>query len=790
MKEPKQRNSHRVSNMRGNRPKNNSKTKMPLRKKIYLVAFTLYLTFILLSTIPYIAELELRSRQGEMDDKYDYHLIFEKDGEQSHYIVERVDTSINAEIILTYTTASNTLNVETINIKKLTIDCKSIYYDESMKVFKRDPYADSKYYKTYFKELDLFTVIVKTDNKIDELRFKFMPEPVQVFVNDVEWLENSNYQYESDTIILTEVPKGTTDVEVYFKEKIPPVAQFKLDGVYPSDDKKKIYGEIDTEITCDASDSKDDDGTIEKYAWDFGDGSTGTKEVVTHKYSTLGEFDIKLTVTDNHGLTADMVKSIIIVTSHNDLDGDAMPDWWETIYIPKLDPEVDDAALDADGDGLTNLQEYQYRTDPRKSDSDNDDYSDYDEIFKHKTNATNPNSYPEEKGEGEEDLLTYLIVIAIIIVILILLVLFMLIRKRKRREAAEAELAAEDEAAAEYEAEEMEVEAGPVPSGPFVPPESIAEEEAPMPSDMYPTTFPGMELEMEEGYETDITEGIYQPEGELEPPLYKVEPEFPYGELEEEISHEDLAKEFKDLKVLPEEGIPGLEEGIPPEEGLIGVGDELPREELPKEELPGEELPGEELPKEKALEDEKGLGIETEEDILDIGGEELLKDMGMAGMVTEEKEMEKPTPEKPKAEKEEKEPKFKPKKEPEGKVIKKIPKEKIKIKGPPKKRLIKKIVKKDEIEREKVIKKEVKEEKKPREEKEEKEKKEVPKEKPKLSVKDYVRRGAIHFKNEEYSDAIIEWQKALDIESNHPEIVASIKEAMQRLKQKSEKDSE
>ena len=50
-----------------------------------------------------------------------------------------------------------------------------------------------------------------------------------------------------------------------------------------------------------------------------------------------------------------------------------------------------------------------------------------------------------------------------------------------------------------------------------------------------------------------------------------------------------------------------------------------------------------------------------------------------------------------------------------------------------------------------------------------------------LTVKEYVRSGAIHFKDKEYPDAIIEWQKALDIEPDHPEIIASIKEAMQRL---------
>lgn len=45
-----------------------------------------------------------------------------------------------------------------------------------------------------------------------------------------------------------------------------------------------------------------------------------------------------------------------------DTDGDGMPDGWEVGN--NLDPLTDDASLDPDGDGLTNLEEYQNGTDP------------------------------------------------------------------------------------------------------------------------------------------------------------------------------------------------------------------------------------------------------------------------------------------------------------------------------------------------------------------------------------------------------------------------------------------
>src|ERR1051325_10647887 len=50
-----------------------------------------------------------------------------------------------------------------------------------------------------------------------------------------------------------------------------------------------------------------------------------------------------------------------------DTDGDGMPDIWEEDH--GLNKLVNDASLDPDNDGLTNLQEYKMKTDPHNADT-------------------------------------------------------------------------------------------------------------------------------------------------------------------------------------------------------------------------------------------------------------------------------------------------------------------------------------------------------------------------------------------------------------------------------------
>lgn len=69
-------------------------------------------------------------------------------------------------------------------------------------------------------------------------------------------------------------------------------------------------------INFDASASFDPDGTVEKYRWDFGDGAFETLPIVPHTYSQPGTFRVRLTVTDDVGVTssADILIAVGIPT--------------------------------------------------------------------------------------------------------------------------------------------------------------------------------------------------------------------------------------------------------------------------------------------------------------------------------------------------------------------------------------------------------------------------------------------------------------------------------------------
>ena len=62
--------------------------------------------------------------------------------------------------------------------------------------------------------------------------------------------------------------------------------------------------EAGTAVEFDGSGSSDADGSIESYAWDFGDGATASGVAPTHTYESAGDYTVSLTVTDDDGASS------------------------------------------------------------------------------------------------------------------------------------------------------------------------------------------------------------------------------------------------------------------------------------------------------------------------------------------------------------------------------------------------------------------------------------------------------------------------------------------------------
>lgn len=86
-----------------------------------------------------------------------------------------------------------------------------------------------------------------------------------------------------------------------------------------------------------------------------------------------------------------------------DTDKDGMPDFWEQKNgLNYLDPN--DADLDPDKDGLTNLQEYRFGTDPNNADTDGGGVKDGEEVLKRRTNPLDPkDDYLDGDNDGISD---------------------------------------------------------------------------------------------------------------------------------------------------------------------------------------------------------------------------------------------------------------------------------------------------------------------------------------------------------------------------------------------------
>jgi len=101
--------------------------------------------------------------------------------------------------------------------------------------------------------------------------------------DESRWTLTFEYSHSSHTVVLSLQPPINQ----------PPVAKTQ----------QTIEGTQNSPLTFTASGSYDPDGSIAEYAWDFGDGKTGSGVTISHTYTTTGDYTAALTVTDDQGVT-------------------------------------------------------------------------------------------------------------------------------------------------------------------------------------------------------------------------------------------------------------------------------------------------------------------------------------------------------------------------------------------------------------------------------------------------------------------------------------------------------
>ncbi|MEA1907121.1 MAG: PKD domain-containing protein [Euryarchaeota archaeon] len=105
-------------------------------------------------------------------------------------------------------------------------------------------------------------------------------------------------------------------IHISAAENQPPVANFTHSPKHPI---------ADEPVAFDASGSTDSDGDITDCRWDFGDGNmtTTSETIVTHSYTSKGDYNVNLTVTDDGGAEHSSNRTVTVTAAaRGDLNHD------------------------------------------------------------------------------------------------------------------------------------------------------------------------------------------------------------------------------------------------------------------------------------------------------------------------------------------------------------------------------------------------------------------------------------------------------------------------------------
>nr|WP_239579286.1 PKD domain-containing protein [Microlunatus panaciterrae] len=102
--------------------------------------------------------------------------------------------------------------------------------------------------------------------------------------------------------------KGATDSVTKTVTAVAPPANVKPVAAFS-------FEVSDLSVAFDGSESSDSDGSVASYAWDFGDGGSSDVAKPSHVFAAAGDYQVKLTVTDDKGATDSVTKTVTAVAA-------------------------------------------------------------------------------------------------------------------------------------------------------------------------------------------------------------------------------------------------------------------------------------------------------------------------------------------------------------------------------------------------------------------------------------------------------------------------------------------
>lgn len=125
--------------------------------------------------------------------------------------------------------------------------------------------------------------------------------------NPMHKFTTSGTEYVKLTVTDDEDAEDSTIKSMKIVANIPPEADFSYSPENPKMNRDVYF----------TDESKDSDGYIVKWFWDFGDGTTSTQDNPEHQFKRGGEYTIKLTVTDDNDDNDDRIKKLKIIQTYD-----------------------------------------------------------------------------------------------------------------------------------------------------------------------------------------------------------------------------------------------------------------------------------------------------------------------------------------------------------------------------------------------------------------------------------------------------------------------------------------